>query len=753
MLNASRMSLRLKETFAIYSSDILGLDSWLSQIEAKLANGGGATSGDRDDQSNTFPDGENMPNRVEVAASWQEPIEARFIKGERSATAMHQQQVKVDDLSLENGDRPITQHLKEVATVKSDLRQTERAIRMPASKTSVPTKATVVVNPMQRTLNLSYGPALSMVNPPVPLKDDLSHLKDAKCYASDGSPWPAGYVEGGHGLSEFTLLVAVKSTMGCVEEGWHQRWGGAYVDYEDNDTESAPWYLRGCSLFNAVYTRWPAPTWKKEWRRRRLCCPVSPSDELIPKAGMTSEALASRAHVKKAQFHGARSDFGLSLAPSGQSLIFGVGHRDFTYRVRNGRPVRDVTLEAQTRIIDGAWHTIAAVRRARSAADSSKLHIDDYQDETLELFVDGKKLIDSVIRSSPQEDKFRRDAAAAAAASCIARLPATGAASCIGTMPHELDDAAHSVALGQLFRGCLHGARIRRMALDGAKIAAWDAATRAALPADCSTVESTAPLRLGAAHSKLPVYYFAYADNGSRAMRDAFVDSLSKVDPDIELREMSLNSDLPDEQVARYGPKGQLIQQALEETPENDIFLVADLDIRFFKPITPLVRAYAEAREADAVFQRDEDWSLSTNLGFIALRSNQRVRDFFGIISQLALNYSQGRPAIIDSAARKPTTIRGGDQRIVNIAIRDPTRIPQLPTLKWALFPTDILTRSIAQQRGQLYSNEAINVLFHVNDFGSNAVSPDKARETKLALLDAAETRVHRVRMKTASAT
>lgn len=753
MLNASRMSLQLKDTFGIHSSKLIGFDSWLSQIEARLANAGGGTLGYTADQFRTIADGGKKPNRTEVVASWQAPINARTIKEKRLATTTNQQEVKVDELSIDNWNRATKGQLNVIATAHSDLRQTEHAVRKSESRSSMSRKAAVVVDLVQRTANLSYGPGLSMVNPPVPLRDDVSHLTDARSHTCDGSPWPAGYVEGGHGLSEFTLLIAVKSTTGCVEEGWHKRWGGAYVDYEDNNTEPAPWLLRGCSLFNAVYALWPAPTWRKEWRRRRLCCPVSPDDELVPKAGMTSEALASRAHVKNAQFHGARSDFGLSLAPSGQSLFFGVGHRDFAYRVRNGRPVRDLTLEAPARIVDGAWHTIAAVRRARSTADSLKLHVDDYQDETLELFVDGKKLTEAaIIRSSPQVDKFHRDAAAAAAASCVARLPATRAASCIGTTPHELDDAAHSVALGQLFRGCLHGARIRRTALDAAKIAAWDAATRAALPPDCSTIKPTAPLRLDAAHSKLPMYYFAYADNGSRAMRDAFVDSLAKVDPDIEFREMRLHSDLPDEQVARYGPKGQLIQRALDETPANDIFLVADLDIRFFKPITPIIRAYAAAREADAVFQRDEDWSLSTNLGFIALRSNRRVRDFFGIVSQMALNYSQGHPAIINSAARKKTTIRGGDQRIVNIAIRDPTRIPQLPTLRWALFPADILTRSVAQQRGQLYSNEAINVLFHVNDFGSNAVSPDKARQTKLALLDAAETRVRRARLKIASA-
>ena len=68
------------------------------------------------------------------------------------------------------------------------------------------------------------------------------------------------------------------------------------------------------------------------------------------------------------QRRGARSDFGVSLGPSGE-LYFGIGHRDFgTHSAKaglernGGRPVRDVTVQTDVipELSDGAWSVARA---------------------------------------------------------------------------------------------------------------------------------------------------------------------------------------------------------------------------------------------------------------------------------------------------------------------------------------------------------------------------------------------------------
>ncbi|KAJ8612140.1 hypothetical protein CTAYLR_002451 [Chrysophaeum taylorii] len=591
----------------------------------------------------------------------------------------------------------------------------------------------VVSSAVERAARLRYGPSLSVLNPAAPVVDEEVASPPLGTWACDGSPTAAIFAEGGHSLGEFTLLIAIKSDRGCVEEGWHKQFR-AFVDYEEEDPD---WYIGGCPLFNAIYARWPAATWKKEWRQRRRCCPMRPEEEFEQTGGMTEAAISSRGRARDALFRGPRSDFGLTLSPKG-GLLFGAGHRDFAFRVRHGRPVREVTLEArEVEVVDGTWHTIAAVRRKRRSfggTGSPPDAVDEFQDDVLELYVDGRRVDRGVsIRATRlASEDARDDAVAAAAAACAARQ-GNNTPSCAGLEPHELVDATHFVALGQLFRGCVRGAQIRRSALDAAAIADWHATLE--LPETCSAPEKhqyrPPPPR------RLPVYYLAHADNGSRAMRDDFVASIERVDQNVDLREFLVHSKQT-AQIQRYGPKGNLIQRALREALPGDFVVVSDLDVRVFKPIEPIVRSYARARDVDVVFQRDEDWSLVANLGFMALRSTPEVAEFFRVVAEMATNYSQGL------LVPGPGVVLGGDQRIVNAALKDPRRIPTLPVLKWALFPTEIMTRSISQQRGLLYANEALDVLFHVNDFGGNAIAPEKARTTKIALLNAAESRVRK---------
>lgn len=531
--------------------------------------------------------------------------------------------------------------------------------------------------------------------------------------ALDGTSRSEVVLEGGHGLTEFTASLWLRSSVGCVPSGWsadHR----LHVRYE----AWSAWYVAGCSLLNGVYTRPPPATWRDEWRQRRACCAVPPEADLHSPGGLSKSVLTRRSEVKGMLWGGSRSDFGLTLTVSG--LAFGVGHRDFAHRspegrLSPGRPVRDTTLEANATLVDGRWHHVAAIRRFEPDSDDG---------ENLEVYVDGSR-----------QDAARRqtggDVGAVAAAAALAS--ARGGES---LLPRELHDAPHFVAVGQLFRGCLFDVALHRRAWSPTEVTAESG--RADLPIACEPREQeTRPplLENGSPRPRppaIPLYYLAHSDNGSLVMRDQFLASLRDDRMLIEPREVRLDA-LTGSQKLRYGPKGDLILRALAENPPDSIVLVADLDIRFFRPIARIIELYAAMRDADVVFQRDEDYSLNANLGFMALRCRAHVADFFRIVADMATQYARGDAP--------KNAVKGGDQRIVNVALRNPRRLPQLPHLAWALFPTELMTRSIDQQRGFTYKHEANHVLYHVNDYGSDRISPDKARSNKIALLAAAERR------------
>ena len=79
--------------------------------------------------------------------------------------------------------------------------------------------------------------------------------------------------------------------------------------------------------------------------------------------------------------------------------------------------------------------------------------------------------------------------------------------------------------------------------------------------------------------------------------------------------------------------------------------------------------------------------------------------------------------------------MRGGDQRVVNVLLKDPERAPGLEPLRWALFPPELMTHSADQQRGMMYKDSAGEAAYHLNDFGGASTAPEKARENKMAML------------------
>lgn len=122
-------------------------------------------------------------------------------------------------------------------------------------------------------------------------------------------------------------------------------------------------------------------------------------------------------------------------------------------------------------------------------------------------------------------------------------------------------------------------------------------------------------------------------------------------------------------------------------------------------------------------------------MGFMAIRVSNKTALFFETVGQMAMDHGLGR----NNVTRPKGTPVGGDQKLVNVALRHPDRLPQLPRITWALFPTELMTRSLDIQRGLMYKHEPAQTLYHVNDFGGPDLSPEKARESKMALLALAE--------------
>lgn len=506
-------------------------------------------------------------------------------------------------------------------------------------------------------------------------------------------------LEGGHGLRDFSLTLWMRSTKGCVEPGWY-RTKRFTVRYEAN----AEWFVAGCSLMNGINSRFPPASWRDSWRRRRSCCPVDRDIDLNGQASLNRDA---RERVKRMLFGGSRSDFGLTLLPHGKGFAFGTGHRDFAHsgKLSPGRPVRDTTLEANvssSTILDGQWHHVVAVRRSGK----------------LELYFDSRRLFGTTRRNNQDESGASEE-----------------------DYYHELHDSSHFVAVGQLFRGSMYDVALHRRAWSLEEISerfyeGIPTSNPTPLKARPTLLEAGRPRQDFSRENRrpIPLYYLAHSDNGSVAMRNSFLRSISDPPDAIEPREVT-KAELTGSQSQRYGPKGELILKALTENPRDSVVLVSDLDIRYFKPIASIVDLYATMRpDADVVFQRDDDFTVNANLGFMAIRCREHVIEFFRQVADMATSYASGRRG----------GFKGGDQKIVNVALRNFERFPQLPRIRFALFPTELMTRSIDQQRGILYKHEANNVMYHVNDFGSAKISPAKARETKVALLDAAENR-HRL--------
>lgn len=69
-----------------------------------------------------------------------------------------------------------------------------------------------------------------------------------------------------------------------------------------------------------------------------------------------------------------------------------------------------------------------------------------------------------------------------------------------------------------------------------------------------------------------------------------------------------------------------LINYALKETEKDELFLMCDTDIKFYKPITDLI--LSEIKNFDIIFQK-EAIENGCNMGIMAMKNNEKVKTFW----------------------------------------------------------------------------------------------------------------------------
>jgi hypothetical protein len=412
-----------------------------------------------------------------------------------------------------------------------------------------------------------------------------------------GQEEPLGRLGGGTGLRSLSVSVWLKSTEGCAPLK-----GRAYAA-----GDAAQWH-EGCTLVSGIFRDPPPALWKGQdavWRNKT-----------------------------------SGNDFGLSLSGDGRAL-FGAGYRHVPDLEGRGPhdeafpPPRDTTLRSRGPLLDGAWHHVLGARSA---------------DGGMALYVDGA-------RHDAADQACCVPGAApvpAAYAGVDAAYDATERRGCCGSSGrYALEDVPEVLRVGQLYRGCLRAPALAPAAVDadGARRAMSETALepppgqhkRATFPTSKAPVSAGFPLvsadfwtsdhlsersRRADAFSgtrargtltlkrrritlvlprpppRYPLYFVAGADEGSQAMRDAFVGGLRE---DWDLRERrpgDLHPTAAVEGQGRWLTKMRLALRAVADAPDAAaVAVVSDMDLVFFRPVAPAVRRLLADR--DVVFQRD----------------------------------------------------------------------------------------------------------------------------------------------------
>jgi hypothetical protein len=155
--------------------------------------------------------------------------------------------------------------------------------------------------------------------------------------------------------------------------------------------------------------------------------------------------------------------------------------------------------------------------------------------------------------------------------------------------------------------------------------------------------------------------------------------------------------------------KLKLINFGFQQTKENEIFVVCDIDILFYKPCMPLILEQFENKQKvlikgniyekniDIIFQKENCHDGNINLGFMAIRNNEKSKYFFEkIYTNLFLKESSDQQIanellhenVSPSPVRERKYFPKDENNVAHYINNDPSLI-------WDTFPIEILNRSI----------------------------------------------------------
>lgn len=123
------------------------------------------------------------------------------------------------------------------------------------------------------------------------------------------------------------------------------------------------------------------------------------------------------------------------------------------------------------------------------------------------------------------------------------------------------------------------------------------------------------------------IYYFC--DQTFLKMKENFVETMKDefIHNFIFLEKIHLDKNAPGSGVFIWTYKTEMIIKAIKEhLLDNEIIVISDVDIQFFKPVIPTINEYMQ--NVDMSFQKE--WENSgVNIGFMAIRCNKDTLKFW----------------------------------------------------------------------------------------------------------------------------
>lgn len=172
---------------------------------------------------------------------------------------------------------------------------------------------------------------------------------------------------------------------------------------------------------------------------------------------------------------------------------------------------------------------------------------------------------------------------------------------------------------------------------------------------------------------------------------------------------------------ARWSFKTTAIMEKLKEN-KGGVIMFADIDCLWLRPLAPLVWHYVQ--NMDMVFQRNDDFSLEANIGFMVMRANDRTLAFWEKVHEITMAEKMSK-----TTGKRPA-IQGGDQRIANKLLLNPGLLDTPTDLKWSTLPSDVMTQVYQidnNMQGSGYLHYWDYYLYHANKGGHHNASKGRS--------------------------